>query len=80
VTRADGRGIVALAAIVLAMVLGACSCGASNRPNVPKSTTTGNAVIGSACFALGSRSSTSSGISVVCRKQGTTSRNTWQVG
>jgi hypothetical protein len=76
----NGKKVVL--ATIVALVLGACSCGVSSRPSVPKSTTTGNAVIGSACFALGARSSTSSGISVVCRKQGTGARaqNTWQVG
>ena len=68
----------AAVATILAMVLGACSCGATNRPSVPKTTTAGTAVIGSLCFVLGAHDSTASGISVVCRKQGT--RKTWQVG
>lgn len=70
----------AVAMIVAISLTSVFGCKPSSRPNVPKSTAPGNAIIGSACFVLGARSSTPAGISVVCRKQGTTSRNTWQVG
>lgn len=73
------KGALLGLAAVFSLGLGAGCWSGSPHP-VPTGTRIGTAVIGTSCASLGARDYTSAGISVVCRKQGTTSRKTWQVG